>query len=520
MRRAPFLACPGRLSGRTLPLRPPASSQPARARSTSSLHLLQKTYQLPTVVLGQTPSQDVAALCARASESAFFRQGMPLVLDYSACDGADAPHVQDHLASLRAQHLLPVGVTNVNAPTATALASAGVPMLFAGGQGAARTAPRGRQAASAASARAQPRPKPPPQQPAPQQPAAAADAPPAAVAEMRVHHGSLRSGEQLYVRGSSVCVLGSVHSGGAAGPEAWPSHPALRRRPLSADTRVGRHLQPPQPHLGVSRRLTCVLPSLSAPQAPGAELLADGHIVVCGELSGRAFCGQARRPAGPAHPSPLPAPRPHGHGQRCICTASSALRPPPPPTEPVPPLPSPPLGGAARGADRDHRPLRRRARRGRGGALAPAPRPAPRRLLSCTSPAPRLHLGRISPASSPTTARQANSAPCRPHPPARHPITAGAPRCLPCAISRGQVYLVGEALPTSVRRDRPVRCPSACFRSQPRPAASFPGPPRRAAPRRAVTGLALPHLPTVPLRSAHASSHQVRPPPSLCPLTR
>ena len=40
---------------------------------------------------------------------------MPLVLDYSACDGADAPHVQDHLASLRAQHLLPVGVTNVNA---------------------------------------------------------------------------------------------------------------------------------------------------------------------------------------------------------------------------------------------------------------------------------------------------------------------------------------------------------------------------------------------------------------------
>ena len=51
-----------------------------------------------------------------------------------------------------------------------------------------------------------------------------------------MHHGSLRSGEQLYVQGS-VCVLGSVHS--------------------------------------------------------GAELLADGHIVVCGELSGRAFCGQA-----------------------------------------------------------------------------------------------------------------------------------------------------------------------------------------------------------------------------------
>ena len=51
-----------------------------------------------------------------------------------------------------------------------------------------------------------------------------------------MHHGSLRSGEQLYVQGS-VCVLGAVHS--------------------------------------------------------GAELLADGHIVVCGELSGRAFCGQA-----------------------------------------------------------------------------------------------------------------------------------------------------------------------------------------------------------------------------------
>ena len=199
--------------------------------------LLAKSYQLPTVVLGERPGDDVAALCARASESAFFRQGMPLVLDYSCAPDSDGDHVQQHLAQLRAQHLLPVGVANVGALTAQALASAGVPMLFAGGAGAARTAPRG-------AARAEPEPEPAAATPAPPQAAAtAADGhaqPEAAVAAaqaMRVHYGSLRTGEQLYVQGSSVCVLGSVHS--------------------------------------------------------GAELLADGHIVVCGEVSGRVFCGQA-----------------------------------------------------------------------------------------------------------------------------------------------------------------------------------------------------------------------------------
>ena len=91
----------------------------ARALCSSSLHLLAKSYQLPTIVLGREAEADVAALCARASASAFFRQGMPLVLDYAACD-AEAVHVQQHLASLRAQHLLPVGVTNVAAPPPTA----------------------------------------------------------------------------------------------------------------------------------------------------------------------------------------------------------------------------------------------------------------------------------------------------------------------------------------------------------------------------------------------------------------
>lgn len=206
-----------------------------RPLSTSSMALLAKSYQLPTVVLGERPGDDVAALCARASESAFFRQGMPLVLDYSCAPDSDGNNVQQHLAQLRAQHLLPVGVANVGAPTAQALASAGVPMLFAGGAGAARTAPRG-AARAGAEAEAEAAARAPPQAAAP---AAAEHAQPEAAAAqaMRVHYGSLRTGEQLYVQGSSVCVLGSVHS--------------------------------------------------------GAELLADGHIVVCGEVSGRVFCGQA-----------------------------------------------------------------------------------------------------------------------------------------------------------------------------------------------------------------------------------
>ena len=129
----------------------------ARPLSTSSMALLAKSYQLPTVVLGERPGDDVAALCARASESAFFRQGMPLVLDYSCAPNSDGNHVQQHLAQLRAQHLLPVGVANVGAPTAQALASAGVPMLFAGGAGAARTAAAvGSEVATAGAAASEP----------------------------------------------------------------------------------------------------------------------------------------------------------------------------------------------------------------------------------------------------------------------------------------------------------------------------------------------------------------------------
>ena len=149
----------------------------SRALSSSSLHLLAKSYQLPTIVLGTTAEADVAALCERASASAFCRQGMPLVLVYAACD-ADAAHVQQHLASLRAQHLLPVGVTNVTASTASALASAGVPLLFSGGQGTARGAARGDRAAGPAAPTRRAAPPPPP--PPPPRPAAEAAAPAAA----------------------------------------------------------------------------------------------------------------------------------------------------------------------------------------------------------------------------------------------------------------------------------------------------------------------------------------------------
>ena len=66
--------------------RPPVSLLRSRALSNSSLPLLAKSYQLPTIVLGTAAEADIAALCERASASAFFRQGMPLVLDYAACD--------------------------------------------------------------------------------------------------------------------------------------------------------------------------------------------------------------------------------------------------------------------------------------------------------------------------------------------------------------------------------------------------------------------------------------------------
>ena len=51
------------------------ASRPIRSRAlcSSSLHLLAKSYQLPTIVLGTTAEADVAALCERASASAFFR---------------------------------------------------------------------------------------------------------------------------------------------------------------------------------------------------------------------------------------------------------------------------------------------------------------------------------------------------------------------------------------------------------------------------------------------------------------
>jgi len=156
----------------------------SRALSNSSLHLLAKSYQLPTIVLGTAAEADIASLCERASASAFFRQGMPLVLDYAACD-ADPAHIQQHLGSLRAQHLLPVGVTNVTASTASTLASAGVPLLFSGGQGAARGAPRGDRAAGpAASVRRAAPPPPPP--PPPPRPAAEAAAPEFGAMQVRV----------------------------------------------------------------------------------------------------------------------------------------------------------------------------------------------------------------------------------------------------------------------------------------------------------------------------------------------
>ena len=66
--------------------------------------------------------------------------------------------------------------------------------------------------------------------------AEAAAAASAAAATTQLHFGSVRSGEQVYAEGASLCVLGAVHS--------------------------------------------------------GAEVLADGDVFVSGDLSGRALCGR------------------------------------------------------------------------------------------------------------------------------------------------------------------------------------------------------------------------------------
>ena len=183
-----------------------------------------RVYQVATVTVAGTGTDAVRAVCSAPATA--FRQGMPLVVDYGDCsDAPEAEAVRAHLGLLRDAQLLPLGVSNVSSELSRELAAAGVPTLFSSG---AKPGGDGGRAARRPAARAEPEPPPP-------KPKASAAAS-AAAATTQLHFGSVRSGEQVYAEGASLCVLGAVHS--------------------------------------------------------GAEVLADGDVFVSGDLSGRALCGR------------------------------------------------------------------------------------------------------------------------------------------------------------------------------------------------------------------------------------
>ena len=184
-----------------------------------------RVYQVATVTVTGAGTDAVRAVCSAPATA--FRQGMPLVVDYGDCsDAPEAEAVRAHLGLLRDAQLLPLGVSNVSSELSRELAAAGVPTLFSSG---AKPGGDGGRAARRPAARAEPEPPPPPK-------AKASAAASAAAATTQLHFGSVRSGEQVYAEGASLCVLGAVHS--------------------------------------------------------GAEVLADGDVFVSGDLSGRALCGR------------------------------------------------------------------------------------------------------------------------------------------------------------------------------------------------------------------------------------
>ena len=184
-----------------------------------------RVYQVATVTVAGAGTDAVRAVCSAPATA--FRQGMPLVVDYGDCsDAPEAEAVRAHLGLLREAQLLPLGVSNVSSELSRELAAVGVPTLFSSG---AKPGGDGGRAARRPAARAEPEPPPPPKP-------KASSAASAAAATTQLHFGSVRSGEQVYAEGASLCVLGAVHS--------------------------------------------------------GAEVLADGDVFVSGDLSGRALCGR------------------------------------------------------------------------------------------------------------------------------------------------------------------------------------------------------------------------------------
>ena len=184
-----------------------------------------RVYQVATVTVAGAGTDAVRAVCSAPATA--FRQGMPLVVDYGDCsDAPEAEAVRAHLGLLRDAQLLPLGVSNVSSELSRELAAAGVPTLFSSG---AKPGGDGGRAARRPASRAEPEPPPPPK-------AKSSAAASAAAATTQLHFGSVRSGEQVYAEGASLCVLGAVHS--------------------------------------------------------GAEVLADGDVFVSGDLSGRALCGR------------------------------------------------------------------------------------------------------------------------------------------------------------------------------------------------------------------------------------
>ena len=183
-----------------------------------------RVYQVATVTVAGAGTDAVRAVCSAPATA--FRQGMPLVVDYGDCsDAPEAEAVRAHLGLLREAQLLPLGVSNVSSELSRARRRRRADALLERREARRRRRPRGAAAGGARGARTPPPPK-----------AKSSAAASAAAATTQLHFGSVRSGEQVYAEGASLCVLGAVHS--------------------------------------------------------GAEVLADGDVFVSGDLSGRALCGR------------------------------------------------------------------------------------------------------------------------------------------------------------------------------------------------------------------------------------
>lgn len=165
-------------------------------------------------------AEQAAVLAEQVATSPGFYRGAPVLLNITAATQMQGP--EDFAAlKLMAEELgmVPVGVQGGSAEQRGAALAAGLP-AFPTGAAAGLRAERARQDKA---------------EPAPPQPARAAEAPASEGARTRLVAQNVRSGAQVYAKGSDLIVLGAV--------------------------------------------------------AAGAEVIADGHVHIYGPLRGRAIAG-------------------------------------------------------------------------------------------------------------------------------------------------------------------------------------------------------------------------------------